>query len=281
MRVFAPPRTASAGTLYWFENNITCGVGAFGNSTGRPPCRPCSPGYACPAGSTNATAVLCFPGKYSLAGSGSCTPCPAGTFGATAGLALASCTAPCVAGRYGAVGGLSSENCTGPCSAGYSCPPGSLTPTASTCPAGRFSLSGAAVCDLCAAGTYNGSVARTAPCTASCPPGSFCVAGSAAPVDCPAGRYGDTSGLQNNSCTDACPVGSYCPLGTATPALCPPGECSDAAFHQYSCCFVLQCCCCLWLRMLGLQVASVLPPPYHQVPAPVLAHLDTSVPVGR
>lgn len=45
----------------------------------------CTAGYACPAGSASATAVMCGPGTYSAAGAANCTRCPAGVFGTVAG----------------------------------------------------------------------------------------------------------------------------------------------------------------------------------------------------
>ncbi len=57
----------------------------------------CSPGYACPAGSTasNTPANVCPSGTYSLAGASVCTNCPAGTYGSFSGLSAATCTGMC------------------------------------------------------------------------------------------------------------------------------------------------------------------------------------------
>jgi hypothetical protein len=57
-----------------------CAAGSFGGMEGltSPACSGnCSAGYACPAGSTNATAVMCSAGQYSLSGAASCALCPA------------------------------------------------------------------------------------------------------------------------------------------------------------------------------------------------------------
>ena len=57
-----------------------CPAGRFGGTAGLTTAScsgNCSAGYACPAGSTNSTAVLCGAGQYSVSGSGSCTSCPA------------------------------------------------------------------------------------------------------------------------------------------------------------------------------------------------------------
>ncbi len=56
---------------------------------------PCAPGHACPAGSVNATAVVCAAGTYSAGGAGECSPCPAGVFGNATGMSSAACSGPC------------------------------------------------------------------------------------------------------------------------------------------------------------------------------------------
>jgi hypothetical protein len=48
----------------------------------------CRAGYACGAGSTNATARICLPGTYSVGGQSECTPCAAGRFGNSSGLSM-------------------------------------------------------------------------------------------------------------------------------------------------------------------------------------------------
>jgi hypothetical protein len=55
---------------------VTCPPGVFGNVTGltTSACSgTCPAGFACPAGSTNATAMPCVSGQYSLAGAGNCS----------------------------------------------------------------------------------------------------------------------------------------------------------------------------------------------------------------
>jgi hypothetical protein len=78
-----------------------CPAGTYGSATGltTAACTGlCTAGYACAAGSTTATAAICAAGKYSLAGAGACTNCPAGLFGDTDGLTTDSCTGLCTAG---------------------------------------------------------------------------------------------------------------------------------------------------------------------------------------
>ena len=203
-----------------------CLEGRFGSTSGLTSmmCEgPCVAGYACPPGSTNATAVLCSAGQYSVAASGSCTLCDKGRFGASSGLGTNNCSGLCVGGSYGARTGETQPTCTGPCRPGYACPPGSMVDTAVVCPAGTFSTGAADQCTLCAAGKYSSNTSRPLPCDVDCPPGSFCVEGSSAPVLCPGGRYGSSPALPTSACTAACPVGSYCVAGAVTPVLCSPG----------------------------------------------------------
>lgn len=140
-------------------------------------CAICS--YACPAASTTDNVNLCPAGKYSLAGAGVCTDCPASVYGSTSGLTTAACTAPCPPG--------------------YSCAVGTSAPVA--CPASQYSTGGTSACSPCPAGTFGSSLAQT---SALC--GGLC----------PAGRYGDTSGVTDPTCVGACFAGWACPPGSTT-----------------------------------------------------------------
>lgn len=71
----------------------------------------CTAGYACAAGSTNATAALCPAGKYSLSGAGSCTNCSAGSYGDATGLNTTACSGACPAGRYAFPGAAVCTDC--------------------------------------------------------------------------------------------------------------------------------------------------------------------------
>jgi hypothetical protein len=95
----------------------------------------CTAGYACPAGSTNATAMACPAGKYSAYRSGSCSQCPIGTYG----------SAPL----------MNTSACSGNCTAGYHCAAESTSSTAARCPPGRYSLAAGDSCLGCAPGTYS------------------------------------------------------------------------------------------------------------------------------
>jgi hypothetical protein len=213
---------------------VACAAGLYGATTGltTPACTgPCTAGYACPAASTSATQVVCTVGRYSLAGAGACTPCAAGLFGTTQGLATAACTAPCPmgsfgsssglatsactgfcpAGTYGETEGLSTASCSGPCASGHACVAGSITATAVMCTTGRYSPGGTDVCSLCSAGYVcpPGSASAT-PAATICAPGKYSLAGDASCSLCSAGRFGSSSGATSAACTLACPRTSVC-----------------------------------------------------------------------
>ncbi len=229
-------------------------------------CSSCSAGYACPAASANATAVVCGPGQFSLAAASTCTACaagrwsdgiarpsacssscsagyacPAASTNATAvvcgpgqfSLAAASTCSACAAGRWSDDLARPSA-CSSNCTAGYACPAGAPNATVVACSPGQYSLSGASVCSACVAGRWSNDPTRTSECSATCSAGYSCPAGSsnATVFLCPAGRYsldgaatcsacpagtlGNTAGLQTSACSGACPAGHYCP-GAAMP----------------------------------------------------------------
>jgi hypothetical protein len=195
-----------------------CEPGRFGNTTGlsSSSCSGnCSAGYACAAGSTNATASVCSPGTYSLAGAGVCTVCSPGLYGATAALSSPTCSGPCPAGTFGAIPGVVSPSCSGPCRAGHACPAGSTNDTTALCAPGTYSLSGAGTCSACAPGLFGASSGMTtADCSGPCDPG----------------RYGGNAGLATPQCTADCSAGHACPAGSTsdTAVVCPRGTFSLA-----------------------------------------------------
>ena len=150
-------------------------------------------GYYCVAGSTSPTSAACPPGRYSLAGSPSCSDCPIGFYGATSNLSTAACTGKCLAGSYGATTGMVVSTCSGPCSVGHYCVEGSTSPTATPCPAGSYSDSpGAVACTPCPGGSFGSTTGlATAACSGGCSAGYACPAGStnSTAVQCPAGQY--------------------------------------------------------------------------------------------
>jgi protocatechuate 3,4-dioxygenase beta subunit len=139
-----------------------------------------------------AETALCAPGHYCA--NGVERQCPAGRFGASAGLQSAECTGLCLPGEY--------------------CPPASAQPT--VCPKGHYCSQGH-IRSPCPAGRYG---ARTGiedeACSGLCRPGYFCPEGSVSKteVQCPAGRFGAIAGLPDASCSGPCHAGYYCPLAS-------------------------------------------------------------------
>ncbi len=154
-----------------------CAAGRWSDRVAWPaPCEAnCTAGYACPAGSTNGTAETCQPGRFSLTGSGVCTPCRAGRWSSAAARWYA-CDLPCREGHW----------CPEGSSVERECPAGNYSNSGASecgiCPAGRFSLSRASVCDSCSAGKYS---SRN---------------GSTECVTCPEGTYSNMSGA--SVCTE-------------------------------------------------------------------------------
>jgi len=226
----------------------------------------CAPGNYCPAG--EAAQLRCPPGSYqAAAGQASCTTCPAGSYcgGGTWGGAVAAtecpvgfyCPAgtaepaqyPCPAGRYGATAGLSTEaactlcpetkHCnrpgltapTGTCLDGYYCGPGSAGATGGgLCPSGFYCTDGGKT--QCPAGTQSGGpgAASLAECV-PCAPGLVCPdSGGTGVIPCPEGRYcpgGAASSADADPAVVLCPAGSYCPQGSAVALRCLPGTYAD------------------------------------------------------
>jgi hypothetical protein len=117
-----------------------CPAGRFGNVSGLAGAGcsgGCTPGFACPPGSTNATAAICPVGTFSLPGAGNCSLCAAGRFGATTGLASNYCTDVCAAGTYSTPGLAACVSCiAGRCGG----PPGTPVPRATHVGRGGRSL---------------------------------------------------------------------------------------------------------------------------------------------
>jgi hypothetical protein len=108
---------------------------------------------------------------------------------------------PCPAGTYGATPALTSAACSGNCTAGYYCVAGSTSTTDASCPAGKYSLVSASMCTSCSAGLHGDTVGlTTAACTGLCS----------------AGTYGAVSGLATSSCSGPCAAGIFCVAGSTT-----------------------------------------------------------------
>ncbi len=166
------------------------------------------------------------------------TLCPRGQFGST-GTGNAPCL-PCRAGAFGARGLVSGS-------------PFDLASCSGLCPAGQYSLSGAATCTPCPVGRYGNTTGlATALCSGECVagsgrvcgegattngPGDLCPAGSYANatlsrcVPCAAGFYGSAPGLVVPECSGVCipAPGRFCGTGatSATGIACPLGRFSE------------------------------------------------------
>jgi hypothetical protein len=172
-------------------------------------------GYACPAGSSSPTTTPCAAGTYSLAGSGTCTNCPAGTFGSTTLLSSAACSGACAAGRYGDAAGQLTNQCVGACAAGYACPAGSTSATATSCPAGSYSTGGQGSCTLCPPGTFGSTVRLTsAACSGLCAAGKWVPARASChrpdPFPVPCSHASSFRTTPSMFCAPCCPVGALC-----------------------------------------------------------------------
>ncbi|GMH93508.1 hypothetical protein TL16_g12646 [Triparma laevis f. inornata] len=119
------------------------------------------------------------------------------------------------------------------------CPSGKAGTSCSlSCPAGKYSLSGAATCTNCPAGKY-GRITElvTAECSGNCGQGKYSQAGSTECSDCPLGKYGgptststgQVTGLTSNTCTGPCPAGKYGDaVGLSACVDCESGKYQDA-----------------------------------------------------
>ena len=181
-------------------------------------------------------------GYYSLEGSYSCTPCPAGYHCPVKNDAPQICSA----GKYS---GPASESCSD-CDAGYVCVEGSTNknPHIGLCPLGYYCKdkinkvacpSGtygketggkdeAAVCERCPSGYYCEAGTPGYPkYSVRCPPGHFCPIGTktASEHPCPDGYYNTEIGTGNKAQCKECLPGYYCVGGDATgDSLCPAGH---------------------------------------------------------
>ena len=204
------------------------------------PTRNCNGGYYCSGGSSAADASSCdtravicdSPSCSTLVSSTSMSKCggicPAGSY-CPVGSASPS---PCPAGLYCGSTGLA--NASGPCSAGYYCGGlNSTSPQAAVCPAGHFCPVGTAVPVKCPRGTYLESVGGTN--LSSC---KACVAGFYCPYEnmtngtsfaCKPGFYCPLGQWDGSMMFNICPVGFKCPVGSVIPIPCPNASYQDEA----------------------------------------------------
>jgi hypothetical protein len=110
---YACPTGASDGTAlpcgmgtYSFSGAglcSNCTLGRFGSglaATSSLCAGACTAGHYCPAGSVNATAVVCSPGQYCGTGAGAPQACAPGFFGNVSGLGTAQCSGVCPPGYF-------------------------------------------------------------------------------------------------------------------------------------------------------------------------------------
>jgi hypothetical protein len=167
-------------------NYIPTVPGRYASGSGMTTATQASPGYYAPGGGSSQ--LICGVGTYSTAASSSCIQCAAGTY---------------------ATGSGSAGSCT-------ISPPGYYVPVVGTnrritCGVGTYSGTGASVCSLCPAGTYNTGVGI--PDSPGCPLVS-------------AGYYASGIGYEY---PPMCGFGTYSSAGATACSLCPP-----AYYNRYS-----------------------------------------------
>ena len=210
-------------------------------------CTQCVAGTASSAtGATAAsTCVGCTYGTYALAGQGSCSNCPPGTYNANVnnGVSVAAACTACPGGTYSAAYGATSPNTCKNCPAGTSSSVGAGSVAACAfCAPGSFApMEGSTSCASCAASFFCDVGATTN--TTTCPAGYYCPGGAAVPcpqgtfsnttgatsaascISCPAGFYGPAVGAAYNSSCVPCPAGMY----SSTPGITSSGQCLSCA----------------------------------------------------
>ncbi|KAF0705762.1 Aste57867_6919 [Aphanomyces stellatus] len=195
--------------------------------------RPIPAGYYSTGGTpiTREASALCTLGSYCV--DGNIVRCPASTYGASTGMASATCSdvcpagsycpegsvmpLPCPGGTYGESNGLTTAACTGVCPNGYYCPAGTAVPI--PCPVSHLCLTGSALPVEIPPGQYFSKVLATS--LSILPKCNTRRARTVSTVttifiSLP---YSQT-GLGQSTCSGSCPAGFYCPVGTITPMAC-------------------------------------------------------------
>jgi len=168
----------------------------------------------------NILPIACPVGTFNNStGQVSCVNCPAGTAStSTAATSISACNT-CPAGRYS---GSGASECA-VCPAGYSCTGGAIE----ICRAGTYSPAGATTCSQCPAGTYspNTGASNIAACLAN-PANTYSQSGAGSYILNPPGAY---SGSRAGTYTMAAPGYFGSQLGAGT-SQCPGGYyCSGGA----------------------------------------------------
>ncbi|XP_030258688.1 zonadhesin isoform X7 [Sparus aurata] len=214
-----------------------CPSGSFCNSSAlKEPSGPCSPGYFCSLGSSEASPFsqpygdVCPMGHFCPQGSGSPRSCPVGSFLPEPGASSPSHCHPCPPGKYCLTAGGSQP--TGLCSAGFFCSGGAGSPT----PRANSSLF-SCLCEVLEAYTTKTGAAFWMH-NLSCISNSSNPGGDATWIEMVAAPQADSDHIVTHppprlksshyACStyrgDICPRGFYCPLGSAYPQPCEAGS---------------------------------------------------------
>ena len=206
-----------------------CTGGSFCSGGGSAVDGPCARGYFCPPGSVAEDQFACPAGTVGastgLAGSGECSPCGPGNY-----CPLGSADpVPCPPGTFSSAVNNQNVLACAECPAGVACPAGS-TNAANACPPGMYAPSASGACLLCPVGFMCGSSGITpnglVPCNSGfacsagtisqtsspCSPGSICPAG--VPTLCPSGTFNTNGGQQDINACQPCTGGRFCEEGT-------------------------------------------------------------------
>lgn len=176
-------------------------------------------------------------------------PCPAGSFGARAGLAsLSECT-PCPAGKYCQTSGNSSW--TGACSAGYFCLGNATSPTPTDGITGNLCQPGSYCVPpyVCLIKLFISFHCYPSSVTLSFV--SFFIYRYTFPTPCPGGQYCELPGMA--TFTGPCQAGFYCKFGASqrnttdgvTGNICPPGAFCPSGMLQLVIFFVFLVFACV------------------------------------
>ncbi|XP_011927069.1 PREDICTED: SCO-spondin [Cercocebus atys] len=224
---------------------IPCQPGTFGPRSGQDEatdCTPCPAGRGCTQAGLTQPDAACSPGYACPSGSSSphapSHACPPGTFSNRRGLSDPSQCEICPEG-LACPGGTGGPNWPPiPCSTGHYCPPGTKKPTQFQCPPGTWSnqtgLTMSEECVPCPRGWFCVSGARVP--SGTCRAGHYCprvaspgnrlqAAGTkwGTQFPCPAGTYSSQAGNSQLKDCLPCPPGAFCPSGVPEPELCPQG----------------------------------------------------------
>jgi hypothetical protein len=176
---------------------MPCPVGKFRATSGAgalADCIDCTAGFYCLAATV--TPIICRQG-FCPAGSGSPSPCLAGSYAANTGLTQSSDCTTCTKGNFCSQPGLNAPD--GLCDIGYFCNAGQTTSNPTICALGGYCDMGSFSTIPCAPGTFNPNTGGNSEkdCSA-CTPGFYCQG---------------TGGIETGKCYN----GYYCTGGSTNP----------------------------------------------------------------